>query len=97
MIAQGDGDELLAGVRRALERAGFDSAPDAGGLRLRRRTDAVVVAWEPGAGLGAAGQPGHEAMRTALLHALLAVLGQAGYAVQAGGETGEVQVRCAAP
>ncbi|MFG2795021.1 hypothetical protein [Streptomyces sp. NPDC048419] len=84
---------LLAGARRVLERAGFDPAPAAD-----MQGDAVMAAWEPGAGLDPARHDSvHAGMRMALLHVLTTVLGQTGYVVQADGETGEVQVRSAAP
>ncbi|MFF4845577.1 hypothetical protein [Streptomyces collinus] len=98
MSIEGDEDALLRDVCRTLERAGFDLAsPERGsdGLRVRREADAVVVTWEPGSQL----DPGHlhpsehEGMRSALQHALTAILAQTGHAVRIDRETGEVQVR----
>ncbi|MER7958158.1 hypothetical protein [Streptomyces sp. NPDC096030] len=98
MTTEGHEGSLLADVRQTLERAGFDlasSAKHAGGLRVRWKADAVVVTWEPGSGLDPAGRRGmeHGGMRSALRHALIATLAQAGHAVQVDRETGEVQVR----
>lgn len=80
MAAEDDRDALLADVRRTLESAGFDLVlPDRAeaGLRLRREADAVVVTWEPGCKLTPGERhPEHEGMRSALRHALTAILAQ---------------------
>ncbi|MFJ9752846.1 hypothetical protein [Streptomyces chartreusis] len=98
MSPEGDEDVLLADVRRTLERAGFDLAMSehADGLRVRRQADAVVVKWQPGIGLDLRHRRAeHEGMRSALRHALTAILAQTGQAVQIDRETGEVQIKVA--
>ncbi|MET8586398.1 hypothetical protein ABZX39_36850 [Streptomyces collinus] len=98
MGIEGDEDALLRDVCRTLEGAGFDLASSergTDGLRVRREADAIVVTWEPGEGL----DPGHlhpseqEGMRSALQHALTAILAQTGHALRIDPETGAVQVR----
>jgi hypothetical protein len=92
-------EKLLADVCGELARAGFDvaSADDEGspGLRVRRETDSVLVGWAPGRELDPAGREyaEFEGIRAALRSALLAILMQAGRAVQVDRETGEVRVR----
>ncbi|WP_328407478.1 hypothetical protein OG542_01490 [Streptomyces violaceus] len=92
-------EKLLADVCATLARAGFDVA-SAGvegspGLRVRRETDSVRVGWAAGSELDPTGRDDaeFEGMRAALRSALLAILTQAGHAVQVDRESGEVQVR----
>ncbi len=92
-------EKLLADVRGTLARAGFEvaSARDEGspGLRVRRETDSVMVVWVPGSELDPAGREDaeFEGIRAALRSALLAVLTQAGHAVQVDRVSGDVRVR----
>ncbi|MEU0205985.1 hypothetical protein [Streptomyces canus] len=92
-------EKLLAEVCATLARAGFDvaSASDGGssGLRVRRETDSVMVGWVAGRELDPAGREDaeFEGIRAALRSALLAILPQAGHAVQLDRESGEVRVR----
>lgn len=92
-------EELLAQVCRTLARAGFDVASAGGesgtGLRVRRTADAVMVGWVPDSELDPAGREDaeYEGIRAALRSALLAILTQAGHAVQVNRDSGEVRVR----
>ncbi|MFJ6722380.1 hypothetical protein [Streptomyces sp. NPDC091259] len=92
-------DALLADVSRTLTRAGFDLASSqrsAPGLRVRRKADAVVVTWDPGNELDPGGHMHDgdlEGLRSALRHALLAILTQTGHALRVDPQTGEVEVR----
>ncbi|GGU11717.1 hypothetical protein [Streptomyces lateritius] len=92
-------EKLLADVCGTLARAGFDvaSAADEGspGLRVRGETDSVMVGWVTGSELHPESRAGaeYEGFRAALRSALLAILTQAGYAVQMDRETGDVRVR----
>ena len=92
-------EKLLAAVCETLVCAGFDvaSAGDEGspGLRVRRETDSVMVGWVPGSELDPAGREDaeYEGIRAALRSALLAILTQAGHAVQVDRDSGEVRVR----
>jgi hypothetical protein len=86
-------------TNRTLARAGFDvaSAGDEGspGLRVRRDTDSVLVGWVPGSELDPAGREDaeFEGIRAVLWSALLAILTQAGHAVQVDRASGEVRIR----
>ncbi|MFF0000584.1 hypothetical protein [Streptomyces avermitilis] len=92
-------ERLLADVCGTLARAGLDvaSAGDEGspGLRVRRETDSVLLGWVPGSGLDPAGREDADfkSIHAALRSAVLAILVQAGHAVQVDRESGEVQVR----
>jgi hypothetical protein len=92
-------EKLLADVCGTLTRAGFDvaSAGDEGspGLRVRRETDSVLVGWVPGSELDPAGREDaeFEGIRAALRSALLAILTQAGHAVQVDRASDEVRIR----
>ncbi|MFF7234581.1 hypothetical protein [Streptomyces sioyaensis] len=94
MAAEDASQVLFDEVCETLARAGFDVHPagdgEAAGLRLRREADAVMVGWRPG---GRRRNAEYEGIRSALRHALLAILTQAGHAVQVDGESGDVQVR----
>jgi hypothetical protein len=94
---EGTMDSLFADVCRTLAGAGFDivsaSTRQGTGLRVSPNHDAVTVTWLPEA-LDPAGRANadYEGIRAALRRALLEVLTQAGYAVQADGAGGEVWV-----
>lgn len=85
---------LFDEVCQTLARAGFDLHPagdgEAAGLRVCRVADAVTVGWQPGGGQRNAE---YGAIRSALRRAVLAILTQAGHAVQVDRESGDVQVR----
>ncbi|MFH9657455.1 hypothetical protein ACH4NF_03865 [Streptomyces sp. NPDC017248] len=91
-------DKLLIEVCGTLTGAGFDVASageeDSSGLRVRRETDSVTVGWVPDSALDPASREdaGFEGIRAALRSALLAVLAQAGHAVQVDHDSGEVRV-----
>ncbi|WP_073906915.1 hypothetical protein [Streptomyces sp. CB00455] len=91
-------EKLLADVCGTLARAGFDvaSASEEGspGLRVRRDADSVMVGWVPGSELDPAGRhdADFEGICAALRSALLAILTQAGHAVQVDRDSGEVRV-----
>ncbi|MFD5714100.1 hypothetical protein ACFWHW_27635 [Streptomyces pharetrae] len=72
----------------------YPSAKGAG-LRVRQEPDAVVVGWVPADQLDPAGRMDaeYEGIRTALRQALLEILTQAGFSVQADRSSGEVRVR----
>lgn len=92
-------EKLLVDVCGTLAHAGFDvaSTGDEGspGLRVRRETDSVMVGWVPGSELDPAGREDAEfdGIRAALRSALLAILAQAGHAVQVDRDSDEVRVR----
>ncbi|MGA5900253.1 hypothetical protein [Streptomyces venetus] len=88
---------LFDDVCQTLAHAGFDiasaSAGDQTGLRVRREPDAVAVGWVPTGELDPAGRDAeYEGIPTALRQALLEILTQAGYVVQADRSNGEVRV-----
>ncbi|MEW2400007.1 hypothetical protein [Streptomyces sp. NPDC046862] len=89
---------LFEDVCQTLAHAGFDiastNADDRTGLRVHREPDAVSVGWVPTGELDPAGRrdADYEGIRTALRQALLEILTQAGYAVQADRSNGEVRV-----
>jgi hypothetical protein len=91
-------EKLLADVCGTLARAGFDiaSAGEEGspGLRVRPAEGSVMVGWVPSSELDPAGRKDaeFEGIRAALQSALLAILTQAGHAVQVDRESGEVRV-----
>ncbi|AIS02213.1 hypothetical protein [Streptomyces glaucescens] len=89
---------LFDDVCQTLSRAGFDiasaSAEEGAGLRVRKESGAVIVGWVPADQLDPAGRMDaeYEGIRTALRQALLEILTQAGFAVQADRSSGEVRV-----
>ncbi|MEU8030796.1 hypothetical protein AB0C13_19460 [Streptomyces sp. NPDC049099] len=91
--------ELFTDVCSTLARAGFDvasaSAAEGTGLKVRQEQDAVVVGWLPSPELDPVGRQvaEYEGIRAALRQALLEILTQAGYAVQADRHSGEVRIK----
>jgi hypothetical protein len=91
--------KLFDDVCQTLSRAGFDiasvNAEEDAGLRVRQEPDAVVVGWVPADQLDPAGRMDaeYEGIRTALRQALLEILTQAGFSVQADRSNGEVRVQ----
>ncbi|MFE5220264.1 MULTISPECIES: hypothetical protein [unclassified Streptomyces] len=89
---------LFTQVCDTLARSGLDVASvgdgDGTGLRVRQEAEAVAVGWVPTAELDPVGRPDadFEGIRSALRQALLEILSQVGYVVQADPPRGEVRV-----